>query len=205
MLSRLLGREVRLIRASTVVAGALREADRTPLHDGEASPAPDPLTANVREEPLGLAAPPGTVFDVAPLHVLTSTTLARLGALRPGSEFDVRRFRPNIVLTWSEAGGADRESLDGLSGFVENGWIGRTLILGDLRLAVIDPTPRCVVTTLAQADLPSDPGVLRTVARANAATSATLAPGVRFPAVVGVYATIERPGNLRVGTPASLA
>jgi hypothetical protein len=125
--------------------------------------------------------------------------------LRPGSEFDVRRFRPNIVLTWSRGEDTDRESTDGLSGFVENEWIGRTLVLGDdLHLSVIDPTPRCVVTTLAQADLPSDPGVLQTVARANAATSATLAPGVLFPAVVGVYATIERAGTLRVGTRASL-
>ena len=43
-----------------------------------------------------------------------------------------------------------------------------------------------VLTTIAQEDLPKDPGILRTAARHN---------GVN----VGVYATVERPGRVRRG------
>lgn len=83
--------------------------------------------------------------------------------------------------------------------------IGRTLARGAprgaswVRLAVIDPTPRCVVTTLGAGDLPRDTDVLRNVAQANAADSLTLAPGVRFPGVAGVYATVTEDGWLPCG------
>ena len=46
---------------------------------------------------LALASPPGTFFDVAALHVLTTATLRRLGELEPTSRFAVERYRPNIV------------------------------------------------------------------------------------------------------------
>ena len=50
----------------------------------------------------------------------------------------------------------------GETAFVENSWIGRTLILGDkVRLSISGPCPRCVMTTLPQGDLPKDVGILR--------------------------------------------
>ena len=67
------------------------------------------------------------------------------------------------------------------------------------QLHVIDPCPRCVVTTLAQGQLLRDPGILRTLGQHNQAASVTLAPGVVFSAVAGVYASVRREGVLRRG------
>ncbi len=121
--------------------------------------------------------PAGTFFDLATIHLLTTATIDRLRALYPQGRFEVRRFRPNIVV----------EAASGEQDFVENAWIGRTLAIGDeVRLSVTSPCPRCVMTTLPQGDLPRDPGILRTAAQHN---------GVN----VGVYAAIVRGGRIRRG------
>ena len=75
----------------------------------------------------------------------------------------------------------------------EGAWAaGRTIELGDgARLRVTKPCSRCVMTTLAQGDLPDDLGILRTVAGSS---------GGR----VGVYAQVERGGRVRVGDPVLL-
>ena len=54
----------------------------------------DTVTSNV----IGRGAPPGTFFDYAPLHLLTSATLTALAALYPEGQVDARRFRPNLVI-----------------------------------------------------------------------------------------------------------
>jgi hypothetical protein len=119
----------------------------------------------------------GSFFDAAAVHLLTTATLDRLRELYPEGRFEVRRFRPNVVI----ACGPQEK------GFVEQGWVGRTLALGDaVRLHVTGPCPRCVMTTLAQADLPRDPGILRTAVRHAAGH-------------VGVYARTLQGGTLRRG------
>ena len=139
--------------------------------------------------PLGLAAPPGTFFDLAVLHVLTTATLARLHELEPGSAFDPRRYRPNVLV-----------DCDGQSGFEENEWTGRTVALGDVHMAVSMPTMRCVMTTLPQEDLPRDRQTLRTVAAHNRIEITGLGEW----ACAGVYGDVAVPGRLRVGEPVSL-
>ena len=97
--------------------------------------------------------PEGTFFDVAMVHLLTTATLDRLRELYPQGRFEVRRFRPNIVV----------QLASGEKGFAENAWVGRTLAIGTaVRLSITGPCGRCVMTTLAQGDLPKDPGILRT-------------------------------------------
>ncbi len=119
--------------------------------------------------------PEGTFFDAATVHVLTTATLERLRELYPQGRFEVRRFRPNVVV----------ELASGTRDFVENGWVGHTLALGDqVRLRITGPCPRCVMTTLAQADLPKDPGILRTAAQHNQVH-------------VGVYASVVQGGTVR--------
>ena len=126
--------------------------------------------------------PPGTFFDLAIVHLLTTATIDRLRALYPPGRFEVRRFRPNIVVATSPDA----------QGFVENEWIGHAVAIGDeVRLQVTGPCPRCVMTTLAQGDLPKDSGILRTAAQHNQVN-------------VGVYADVIAGGTVRRGDPVTL-
>ena len=128
------------------------------------------------------AMPSETFFDLAVVHVLATSTIDRLRELYPKGRFEVRRFRPNIVVQTSSSG----------DGFVEDAWIGRTLAIGEkVRLAVTGPCPRCVMTTMAQGDLPADPGILRTAAQHNQAN-------------IGIYASVLSSGTLHRGDQVTL-
>jgi uncharacterized protein len=174
VLSKALGREVRFAEAQ----------------DDEESPSaqaeeywPDMEGLDHRDTVTEWDLPAGTFFDLAVVHVLTTATIERLRALYPEGRFEVRRFRPNIVV----ATGSDEQ------GFVENDWIGHTIAIGDeVRLRVTGPCPRCVMTTLPQSDLPKDSGILRTAAQHNQAN-------------VGVYADVIAGGTTRRGDPVTLA
>jgi uncharacterized protein YcbX len=121
--------------------------------------------------------PTGTFFDLATIHVLTTATINRLRMLYPEGRFEVRRFRPNIVVRVDDDGAE----------FVESNWVGQQLRVGDdVVLKVTDHCPRCVMTTLPQGDLPKDSGILRTAARHNDVH-------------VGVYAEVRRAGIVRRG------
>jgi uncharacterized protein YcbX len=133
---------------------------------------------------LAAMAPQPAFFDLAVLHLLTSATLDRLHELAPGATFDVRRYRPNVVL-----------EVDG-EGFVENDWPGRAVAFdGGVSVTVSIPTMRCVMTTLAQGDLPRDPATLRTIAKHNRVEI----PGMGTWACTGVYADVTSPGELALG------
>jgi uncharacterized protein YcbX len=142
----------------------------------------------ITDEAIGGGAPAGTFFDYSAVHVLTTSTLDRLRALYPAGRFEVRRFRPNIVVA------AD----GGVEGFVENLWVGHTVMVGDgIRLRVSDPCPRCVMTTLPQADLPRDVGILRAAADYNKVPVPAF-DNQAMPSV-GVYAAVERGGTVHRG------
>lgn len=176
VLSAALGREVRLVAQPPPQA---TYDEHRPVQDDS------------RGEPLAVGAGTGTFFDFAPIHLVTSATLARLGELRPASRFEVARFRPNLVIDTGTA-----------QGFVETDWLGQIVAIGDqVRLCVTFPCPRCVMTTLAQAGLPADPEILRTAAAHNSQMFALLAK--RMP-IVGAYATIVRGGTIGVGDPVRL-
>ena len=128
--------------------------------------------------------PAGSFFDVFPLSILTTSTLSRLGEVQPQSRFDQRRFRMNVIVKTERPG------------FVENGWVGHQLGLGKgarLNVALLDP--RCVMTTLAQDDLPQDTDVLRALVRNNRVQVGDLG---QFPCA-GVYAVVAEPGTVRIG------
>jgi hypothetical protein len=146
--------------------------------------------AQTTEVPLSGAAPPGTFFDVACVHLLTTATLRRLEETYPEGQFAVERFRPNLVV-----------ECPGESGFVENAWFGRSVSIGpDLLLRVSGPCARCVMTTLPRAELPHDPGILRAAAQQNRLDRGEFG---RLPCV-GVYADVVRPGRIRRGDPVRL-
>ena len=82
------------------------------------------------------------------------------------------------------------------AGFIENDWVGHEISIGDaLRLHVALPDPRCVMTTLAQEELPSDLGILQTLVRHN---RVQVGGAGRFPCA-GAYAVIQASGEVRTG------
>ena len=130
--------------------------------------------------------PAGNFFNFGAVHLVTSSTVRELTRHAPQSRFDAHRFRPNVVV-----------DTDG-DGFVETGWQGRTLQIGPVRLRVSFTVPRCVMTTLAQGDLPADRDVLRTIAATNSVD--VLQTGTPYPCA-GVYADVLADGEIRCGDP----
>jgi uncharacterized protein len=123
------------------------------------------------------AMPPQTFFDVAVIHLLTTSTINHLRELYPEGRFEVRRFRPNIVV----------ESASEEKDFIENSWVDKKLKIGEeIALSVTAPCTRCVMITLPQGDLPKDLGILHTVAKYNQVHA-------------GVYASVHRDGTIRRG------
>jgi uncharacterized protein YcbX len=152
-------------------------APRITFPDGRDLQASDPAIHAALSAALGL---PVTLsaekdlshYDSAPLHLVTTSSLAGLKKALPGAGIDERRFRPNLVI----------------EGEGENRWIGRTLQVGDeVRLEVVDWTARCVMITMAQSELADEPRILRAVAQGEAE------------ALFGVYAEVLVPGRIRRG------
>jgi uncharacterized protein YcbX len=172
ILSKVLNRKVTLNAAEGGQVGASSAEEYWPDIEG----------LDHRDTVTDFALPEGTFFDCATVHLLTTATLDRLRELYPKGRFEVRRFRPNIVI----------EPASGEKTFIENSWIGHTLAIGDeVRLSVTGPCPRCVMTTLPQGDLPRDPGILRAAAQHNQVN-------------VGVYAAVVRGGTIHRGDPVRL-
>jgi MOSC domain-containing protein len=141
----------------------------------------------VSEQSIASGAPPGTFFDFSAVHIVTTATLDALRRACPEGRFEARRFRPNLVVG----------SLPGQEDFVENEWPERMLSIGDeVRLVIMVPAPRCVMTTLAQGDLPADPGILRALVQHNSVWIPPL--GRKYPCV-GVFARVLRGGIIRRG------
>ncbi len=120
-------------------------------------------------------------YEHAPIHLLTTSSLDCLTELYPEGAADIRRFRANILV------GTKR-----LSGFVENGWLGRRLHIGAVTLEITEHCRRCAMTTLAQGVLPRDRAILDTVTRHNGAN-------------LGVYATVVVPGAISSGDAVMIA
>ena len=137
---------------------------------------PLPDLSTIPPEIFEYTSPLGTYFDLFPLHLLTTASLRALAAKTPGSAFDVRRFRPNLLI----------EPSDGAQGLVEIGWSGKTVRIGAATISIVMPTMRCSMIAQAVDELAKDPAVLRTVVR-DADQN------------LGVYATVSQPGEVRVG------
>jgi uncharacterized protein YcbX len=122
--------------------------------------------------------PPGTFFDSAPLHLLTTGSLEHLGNIAAPAGLDVRRFRPNILI---DAGRG--------SGFIEDAWMDRTLRIGEtVRIRITRRCIRCVMVTLAQPGLDADRRVLKAAFEHNGGT-------------LGVNGVVERVGPVAIGDP----
>lgn len=119
------------------------------------------------------------VFDAFPLSLLTTQSVAALGA-SVGGDLDVRRFRPNLYIESNAGGDAP-----------ENSWVGEVLQIGEMRMRVDKRDKRCVMINVDPFTTDRDPAILRSVAQERDA---------RF----GVYGTPAQPGRVNVGDTVSI-
>jgi uncharacterized protein len=182
VLSGFVGRPVWLRHGREAGAGVDRAVPEEVLAHG--------VGAEVAAESLELSQEtPGDSFvDYAPLHLITTATLAAVAAAvatAAGTPPRPQVFRPNLVL-----------ATPGLSGYAENDWVGRHLTIGSqVRLEVFLPTMRCAVPTLAHGRDPGNPQVLRALARTNRISL----DGFGTQTCAGVYAKVVSPGRVRAG------
>ena len=120
--------------------------------------------------------PPGTYFDAYPLLVVSQQSLDEMSRRAEGSLFDVRRFRPNIVVDLPEVDAP----------FPEAVLEGKQLRVGGVVLQTTIACPRCVMTTHGFEDLPKDPRIMRALVK-NAEGN------------LGLYAEVSEPGEISVG------
>src|SRR5262245_44059419 len=114
------------------------------------------------------------VFDTMPLALITTQTIANLGALLDAT-LDVQRFRPNLVVEAS--GGAP---------FPEDEWVGRVLCIGGMRMRVDKRDQRCVIVNIDPATNERNAAVLRAITRDRKTC-------------LGVYGSTVEPGQIAVG------
>jgi uncharacterized protein YcbX len=113
-------------------------------------------------------------FDTMPLSLITTRTVEGLGALL-GTELDVLRFRPNLVV-----------EAFGMAAFPEEEWVGRSLRVGTTWMRIDRRDKRCVVVNVDPVSGRRDPAVLSAIA-AHRETC------------LGVYGSTIRPGRVAVG------
>lgn len=119
------------------------------------------------------------VFDASPLSLITTQSVTRLGEL-VGSDLDVRRFRPNLVV----------EAADGAP-FLEDDWVGCVLHIGEMAMRVDLRDQRCVMVNIDPDTTDRDTRVLRAIAQER-------------DACLGAYGSVVKPGRVEVGDPVVL-
>jgi uncharacterized protein len=140
--------------------------------------------------PIAMSTVKGTFADLAALHILSVSSIDHLRSLNPELSLTLDRFRPSIAISSTAA-----------SGFVEKEWVNQSASLGAASLTFTSESPRCVMTTLAQNDLPRQPAVLQTIAANNRVDFS----GFGNFACLGIYAEIATAGHIAVGDELRLA
>ncbi len=131
---------------------------------------------------IGGATPGGRFVDFGAVHLVTTGALDALE--REGAPADIRRLRPNLVLS------LDREPAPG----------DHIKVGSEVTLHVLVPTPRCAVPAAAQPGLEPAPEVLRAIGRHRIEI-----PGLGRAACFGTYAQVLSAGNVAVGDRATIA
>jgi len=130
-------------------------------------------------EPLGWTRPKDRFVDAMPILVMTTAGLRAGKAAYPGGDWNVARFRPNVVV---EIDGDD---------WIEDAWCNRSLRLGGIVVTPCRRCARCTMVTRAQPDLAKDVEIYKTLDRTHGADA-------------GVWSSIETTGSVAEGDPVSL-
>lgn len=123
------------------------------------------------------------IFDEATISVISLATISAIGR-EAEQDLDTRRFRANIFLRTETT-----------EPFQEDTWVGARLVFGGngggpiVNVTMRDE--RCVMINLDPDTAQSDPRIMKTVLRLNANCA-------------GVYGTVVRTGQIRVGDAVSL-
>jgi uncharacterized protein YcbX len=164
----------------------LGEPASTGLYDGRrvtgrlaSGPHSEALSAHLGRPVRLLALDQGEVgADDFPVTLMSSASVAALGDALAEGPLDPRRFRMTITV-------------DGADAWEEHGWAGGEVEVGEVRLRIADPVPRCVVTTRDPEKGRRDVPVLHTLAELRGKKNVTF----------GVWCEVERPGRVRRGDP----
>ena len=123
---------------------------------------------------------PCQVFDEFPVSILSRASVERLSSEMGMSGDDclaTDRFRPTLLL-------------DGCQPHEEDGWMNRTLTLGDAVVRVLAPDPRCAIVNQDPITGETDTDAVKSILdyRPNP-----------LAAYFGVYGIVEKAGAVRVG------
>jgi uncharacterized protein YcbX len=119
---------------------------------------------------------PGSFFLVAPFHIITTATLTHLQKSLPKSDWNTRRFRPNLII----------DTGDEPSGLVEQEWLQQCIKIARSEIDCTSTTPRCGAITRSQQTLAFDKKILRTVIKEANQN-------------VGIYGAVTTNGEICVG------
>jgi uncharacterized protein YcbX len=174
VLSAWLGRPVELKPAGSTAGAVSYEMTFDPPNDGA--------------EMIVWPAMDGSFLDLAPIHAVTTASLASMAASRPDAVWDVRRFRPNVLI---DTGAAE--------GFVEDGWVGHDVALGAAGAAIhVDmQSVRCAMPLRAQPALGDQPALERDIEVFRTLTA-------EHNNHLGIYCGVTTPGSIRPGDPVTL-
>jgi uncharacterized protein YcbX len=118
--------------------------------------------------------PKGRFVDAYPVLVITAAGLRGGAAAYPAGAWDVRRFRPNILI-----------QLDG-EGWLEDAWEGRQLNVGSARLLPRERCERCTMVNRAQPGLDRDVNMFKTLHRTHGDKA-------------GMWTQVLQPGSISEG------
>lgn len=123
--------------------------------------------------------PPGTFFDSFPIHMLSTQSISHL-ARASSADADPKRFRPNLLLDFIDKNATTPEF--DLSG--------KLVRIGDVAIRIHGKTIRCSIPSRPQPllGLSHDPNMTRAMVRL-------------FARHIGVYASVEAIGEIKVGDP----
>jgi uncharacterized protein YcbX len=127
------------------------------------------------EELLEFESPPGTYFDAFPISIMSLQSLNIMNQLAGESRFDVRRFRPNLLV----------DMPDNDQSFPEQALLGKTLSVGSAQLQIEMTCPRCSMTTHGFDDLPRDTEIMRKLVN-------------HCDGNLGIYASVQTPGQISI-------
>ena len=135
-------------------------------------------------EAIGWTMPAGRFVDAMPLLLLTTASLRAGAELYPTGDWNVRRFRPNLLVdvdTFADAGT-----------WLEDSWCASTVHIGSASVMPRQGCVRCTMVTRAQPALERDLDIYKALARHHGGT-------------FGVWTQVTAPGDIHVNDSVTVA